>query len=52
MKETRAIKLTENITLLFRPGSLWIGTHWSPYNRQWCVNLLPCITVRIKLKGL
>lgn len=39
-----------NIKLLFRPGSLWIGAHWSPQNRQWCVNLIPCVTLRIRLK--
>lgn len=33
------------IDLLFRKGSLWIGAHWS-------VNLLPCVTLRIKLDPL
>lgn len=37
------------IKLLFRPGSLWIGAHWSPQLRQWCVNLIPCVTLRIRL---
>lgn len=30
---------------LFRPGSLWMGMHWSPYNRRACINLLPCVTL-------
>lgn len=34
----------------FRLGSLWVGAHWSPKNRRWCVNLLPCCTVWIVLK--
>lgn len=37
------------VKLLFRPGSLWIGAHWSPQLRQWCINLLPCVTLRIRL---
>lgn len=36
--------------LLFRWGSLWIGAHWSPYNRRLCVNLLPCITLWLQLQ--
>ncbi|MGN6229138.1 MAG: hypothetical protein ACTHNM_17065 [Dyella sp.] len=37
--------------LLFRWGSLWIGLHWSPANRRVCINLVPCVTVWIVLKG-
>lgn len=37
--------------LLFRWGSLWIGLHWSPANRRICINLVPCVTVWIVLKG-
>lgn len=28
-----------------RWGSLWVGAHWSPYNKRLCVNLIPCVTV-------
>ena len=37
--------------ILVRLGSLWIGAHYSPYNRRWCINLVPCFTVWITLKG-
>jgi hypothetical protein len=37
--------------IIFRKGSLWVGAHWSPKNRRWCVNLLPCVTIRIVLEG-
>lgn len=37
--------------VIFRKGSLWIGAHWSPKNRRWCINLLPCVTIRVVLKG-
>lgn len=36
---------------LVRKGSLWIGAHWSPENRRWCINLIPCVTFWITLKG-
>lgn len=31
--------------LLYNPGALWIGAHYSPANRRWCINLVPCFTV-------
>lgn len=37
--------------LLFRWGSAWIGAHWSPYNRRWCINVLPCVTLWVTLSG-
>lgn len=37
--------------LLFRWGSLWIGAHWSPAHRRWCINLVPCVTLWITLAG-
>jgi hypothetical protein len=36
---------------LFRPGSLWIGAHWSKANRRWCINFVPCVTFWIVLPG-
>lgn len=38
-----------DIALLLRWGSAWVGAHWSDYNRQWCINLVPFVTVRIRL---
>jgi hypothetical protein len=37
--------------ILFRPGSLWIGAHWSPFHRRWCINLFPYVTFWITLAG-
>jgi len=37
--------------VLFRLSSLWIGVHWSPFNRRLCVNVMPCVTVWIALPG-
>lgn len=36
---------------LIRKESLWVGAHYSPYNRRWCVNLVPCLTLWITRKG-
>jgi hypothetical protein len=36
---------------LIRPGSLWIGAHWSRRNRRWCINLVSCVTLWITLAG-
>lgn len=37
--------------LKFQLGGAWIGAHYSPYNRRWCINLIPCVTVWVTLKG-
>jgi peptidoglycan/LPS O-acetylase OafA/YrhL len=34
-----------------RWGSFWIGCHWSPWNRRFCINLLPCVTLWVVLPG-
>lgn len=37
--------------ILFRWGSIWLGAHYSGYNRRWCINLVPCVTIWVTLKG-
>lgn len=37
--------------ILFRLSSLWIGVHYSPKNRRFCINLIPMVTLWITLKG-
>ena len=37
--------------LLWRWSSVWVGWHWSPYNRRLCVNLIPFLTVWVTLEG-
>ncbi len=39
------------IGVLFKPGSFWIGAHWSARNRRLCVNLVPCLTIWIAMRG-
>lgn len=48
--KTRKLFKIDTVALLFRPGSLWVGAHWSPNMRQWCINLVPCVTIRVRLK--
>lgn len=33
------------VGVLFNKHALWVGLHYSPYNKRWCLNLLPCLTV-------
>jgi hypothetical protein len=37
--------------MVFRPGSLWFGAHYSGYNRRWCINLFPMLTLWVTLPG-
>lgn len=39
------------VGLLVRWSSLWVGLHWSSYNRCFCLNLVPCVTVWLVLPG-
>lgn len=45
----RVNKLT--VGILCRWESAWIGVHYSPYNRRFCINLIPFVTFWITLKG-
>lgn len=33
--------------ILFNPCAFWVGAHYSPHNKRWCINLLPCVTLWI-----
>ncbi len=35
------------VDLILRLGSFWMGAHQSHRNHCWCINLIPCVTVRI-----
>ena len=26
-------------------GGVWIGVHYSEWNKRFCINLIPCITI-------
>ncbi|AHB12113.1 hypothetical protein Paz_16 [Xylella phage Paz] len=45
----RAARTT--VKLLFNARRLWVGVHYSPANRRWCVNLLPGVTICITKAG-
>ena len=36
---------------LFNKHSTWIGVHYSPHNKRWCINLIPCCTFWITKPG-
>lgn len=35
---------------LFNKSAWWIGVHYSPYNRRFCINLVPCVTFWFTLR--
>lgn len=39
------------IGLLFNIRSLWVGAHYSSFNKRLCVNLVPCVTLWVCLPG-
>ena len=43
------INMTIGTKLQF--GGLWLGAHYSKYNRRLCINLIPCMTIWICLEG-
>lgn len=36
---------------LARKESAWIGVHYSPHNKRWCINLIPFVTFWITKPG-
>ncbi|UUR56206.1 hypothetical protein pXoo2106_17 [Xanthomonas phage pXoo2106] len=36
---------------LVRKESFWFGVHYSPHNKRWCINLIPCCTFWITKPG-
>lgn len=40
-----------NIGALIQGGGVWIGGHYSKYNKRLCLNLIPCVTIFICFKG-
>lgn len=36
---------------LVRKESFWFGVHYSPHNKRWCINLIPCVTFWITKPG-
>jgi hypothetical protein len=37
--------------VLVRLASMWIGVHYSAFDRRFCINLLPCVTFWITQPG-
>lgn len=37
--------------IIFRLKSFWIGLHYSHYNKRFCLNVIPCITIWWTLKN-
>lgn len=37
--------------VLVRLASFWVGVHYSTFDRRFCINLLPCVTVWLTLPG-
>ena len=37
--------------VLVRLASCWVGAHYSAFDRRWCINPLPCVTVWLTLPG-
>lgn len=51
-----ALEALENIFefrvfFLVQGGAWWIGVHYSTDTRRICINLVPCLTICIVLKG-
>lgn len=33
--------------IIFQKGALWIGMHYSPAEKRYCINIIPCLTIWI-----
>lgn len=41
----RRLITRKNWGVLFNQHALWLGIHYSPYNKRACVNLIPMVTI-------
>lgn len=48
-RNARVMRLTCGV--LFSLQSFWLGVHYSSYDRRFCINLLPCVTLWVALPG-
>ena len=46
MRTTKA-----NWGVVFQPGAVWLGMHYSKYDRRFCINLVPFLTLWISRAG-
>ncbi len=46
-----ATKGVEDWGILWQSGAVWIGWHYSPYEKRVCINLIPCVTVWLMFEG-
>lgn len=37
--------------ILWQPGAWWIGCHYSPFCKRYCINVIPCVTLWITEAG-
>lgn len=37
--------------VLFNLSALWVGVHYSAFNRRYCINIIPTITVWVTAPG-
>lgn len=36
---------------VFNPNGWWLGVHYSSYNKRYCINVIPCITIWVVKPG-
>lgn len=44
-------KRARSAGLLWNHHAMWLGAHYSPAYRRHCINLVPCLTVWVRLPG-
>jgi len=37
--------------IIFNPRAFWIGVHYSKYNKRYCINIIPIVTITFIKKG-
>lgn len=50
-KGEQRVRLVCQFGSMWRKESLWVGVHYSPHNKRWCINLIPCFTFWITKPG-
>jgi hypothetical protein len=47
LSSTRGWDTNMSIGIILQKGALWIGVHYSPTEKRYCINLIPGVTIWI-----
>ena len=51
MEDVVHVRRASSWGILLNPHAWWLGVHYSPRDKRFCINLFPCLTVWVAKEG-